>query len=207
MSSGRWLVSVVLAGVIAVAAPLNAGARTLRFCNLRAALTVGQAEFAGALSLYGDSLDELITYAGPDPDSFTTIKICAREAGPRLCTDKLLMDLLDPNPVSSKGALIGAAVGLFWGRDVESTLGGATIGGLVQNTTALAACNKQRLEVVVPAMQAAGGFRVPNLDAVNGQSVKQFLVDRYRAGRITAEQLDHVGRLIDQITKVARETQ
>jgi hypothetical protein len=179
-------------------------ASTLKFCNLRSALSTGQAEYVAGIALFGDQIDRYVFYRGADDTTFSVMTACAREVRGRVCTDRLFMDFIDPG-----GALLGAAAGVAVdARNGPSVLGGLLGAGVVGSglgVVKLSMCNKAIEERYAPTLRSLGPITVPNdLGSLQYSTFADPVRDAMRTGRLPPQEGAELLRMTDQIAAAAR---
>lgn len=180
--------AIVLAAA-AVASMASAQAQLagqkLGACPERLYLSRDQIEVAVAMSTLLDELDSQFSGLRGDDQIVAGMMMCARKIPYHVCTDPMLLGLLDPAGAVG-GAAAGAAVGAYKGQ--PSLLGGllgAGVFGMAKGAVDLGQCNK-RFAMLKPAAKAAFGGWQFDVGQVRGSEVRERLARAARAGSISA---------------------
>jgi hypothetical protein len=196
----RALFSVCLFCSICLSWPSSAqvAGQTIDGCGYARAIfsQPGQFELAAVLSLLRQNEVDVAA----DDNTLSVLRVCAANIRKQVCTDRLLLGMIDP-----VGALCGGAAGMIiqWKRGESSLLGGLVGAGVVgagMGTVKMGMCEKALAEVVEPAaISTFQGWQV-EFNSVRNDETRGRIMDAATSGRITHEQ---AGRLEKYVAGVA----
>jgi hypothetical protein len=160
----------------------------------------GERRVAAVLSLVPDR----VTLAG-NPERAAVLRECARTVRAVVCTDGLLLSMLDPVGATA-GGVAGLAVDGVRGQ--PSLLGGllgAGVGGMAVGVVGMGRCNKRLNEELAPAAAAAfAGWRV-DPGTTGAAEVRGRIVAAYERGAVSAAAARSLDSYLDGIaTRLAQ---
>jgi len=208
------VVCVLLAGLIF--GP-QATAQTYHFCRERQYLTPGQLEFALASVTVPDVRWSITFRTTNDSDSglLNIVHNCAQEARVRLCTEDLMMGLLDP-----QSAVLGGAAGLWLGsrgsKDIYGDrrpgdgggvligLLGAGVGVMAGGTVKLGICNKKIHEVYGGIGAKLDAETIRSVSSLDYSVFQKIVRQSKEKGLISEEEMIKLFGLTDQLVDKVR---
>jgi hypothetical protein len=196
----RWTVLALLAAAFACATPAQAqlAGQKLGACPERVYLSTDQIAVAAAMSTVLDELDSQFNGLRGDDQIVAGMLMCARKIPYHVCTDPMLLGLLDPVGAAA-GAAAGATVGIY-NKGEPSLLGGllgAGVLGMAKGVVDIGQCNKRFAMLKPAALQAFGGWQF-DVGQVRGSEVRDRLAQAARTGRISAADAQTLSKFVSQ---------
>lgn len=193
----RALVLAAAGFAFIASAQAQLAGQKLGACPERLYLSKDQVEVAVAMSTVLDALDRQFSGLRGDDQIITGMLMCARKIPHHVCTDPMLLGLLDPVGAAG-GAAAGAALGAY--NREPSLLGGllgAGVFGMAKGTVELGQCNKRFAMLKPAAMVAFGGWQF-DVDQVRGSEVQERLARAARSGSISAADAQSLHNFVSQ---------
>ncbi|AXS40842.1 hypothetical protein [Breoghania sp. L-A4] len=198
------LAALACFGFLAISTPASAQVAGQRMgaCPERVYLNADQRRVAAAMALLDDSSRRgIIIGRGSDDTIAIGMRQCARSIRYAVCTDGMLLGLIDP-----KGALIGGAAGLLWngmngGSTVIGGLLGAGVVGMTRGVINAGQCRKRQAEILPAAKVVFTNWRI-STQSVRGAEI-DYRVRYYAQQRaISADHAQAILSFINQATAI-----